>query len=273
MENFHLPENFIDPGLPKGYMSPSQFSMYMRCSMQYYFRYVLDRKDPPGIAQLQGRVIHRGAEFALLKKMAKEKVIEKEAIEHASAFFDEKTAEIEDWGDQDKGTTKNLTLSYLGVYLVQAVPVITPLAVEKQFTAKFGVVPMVGVIDLIDQIPMKDELHPDLPPVDAQVVLDLKFTSRSWDEQRLRFEPQLTYYAHITGTPYVGIDMLLEKKHGNAEYRRKPSIRTPKDVSLLIEDTEMAADNIKKGRVPRCLPTNWNCTPKFCGYYKVCRGF
>ena len=47
-----------------------------------------------------------------------------------------------------------------------------------------------------------------------------------------------------------------------------------KDKRLLTEDVEYVADLIKKGVFPRCDPTltNWVCTPKWCGYYEMCKG-
>jgi hypothetical protein len=183
-----------------------------------------------------------------------------EALQAVSDKFDNDKDEIEDWGDVKEGHIKDATLANFQVYYKQAVPLIRPVAAEKTFAMKFGTVPMRGVIDLIDQVPGDYSLEddPEQPPPLVEVVSDLKLTGKAWSEQRINHDPQLTAYSMVedTGTFY------------------KP-MRALRDVNIkkrLVEDLESIVYQIKKGLFPRCDPTAWNCSPRWCGYFDRCMG-
>jgi hypothetical protein len=168
---------------------------------------------------------------------------------------------------------KDHTIAGFSTYYRQAVPVIKPVAVEKTFALKIGSVPVRGVIDLIDRIPGDYTLDddPDQPPPLVEVVADLKVTGKMWSEQQLEKEHQLTFYAIAENTDRVRIDFLLDQKSGS-KYVPKRTLRTPIEKKYLVEDLEEVVAAIKLGVFPRCNPTAWNCTPKWCGYYNLCRG-
>jgi hypothetical protein len=65
--------------------------------------------------------------------------------------------------------------------------------------------------------------------------------------------------------------MLLDQKSGT-RYKPLKSFRDANDKRILVEDLEEVVFLIKQGQFPRCDPTGWACTPKFCGYYEKCRG-
>jgi hypothetical protein len=234
--------------------------MYRRCARQYEYRYIKNIKQPPGIAMTQGSAIHKGAE-----------VTHRHTIEHGVPLpleqatasvadtFENMSQMIEDWGEDFPGPIKDRTVQHFRTYYVSATPLIKPKAVEYAFASKVGTVPMVGFIDLIDEAN------------DVEVVSDLKFTGKKWIEQKLRHETQLTLYAHITGISRVRIDFLLDYKAG-AKYVPIRSERTPDDAKLLEEDIQATVEYIKRGVFPRCDPTEWVCSERFCGYYQKCRG-
>jgi hypothetical protein len=105
----------------------------------------------------------------------------------------------------------------------------------------------------------------------VEVVSDLKTTTKLWAQQKLDQEPQLTFYAMVEDTDRVRIDFLLDQKSG-CKYAPKRATRDSHIKNILVEDVEEAAFLMKKGYFPRCDPTSWACTEKFCGYYKECRG-
>jgi len=271
-----VPAGFGDSGLPnKEYFSHSQFSMYRRCPRQFEYRYVLGMRQPPGIAMTQGTVIHAGAEATHRATIENGRPL---SLEHAEAIvsdkFDSVKEYIEDWGDAKPGKVKELTLHHFRVYHKQSIPLVRPKAVEEPFAVKVGTVPIVGFIDLIDEVMLdreNDTLAKGEGPLVTEVVTDLKFTGRKWQAAKLRHDTQLTLYAHVKGIPRVRIDFLLDQKSGT-RYVQERSLRTPRDAKNFEEDLEECVDLIKKGIFPRCDPTTWACTPRFCGYYERCRG-
>jgi hypothetical protein len=271
---FNYPENFFDEGIPKGVISPSGMSTYQKCPRQYEYSYVKGLIQPPGIARLKGSSIHKGAEKVHKHTIAHGQPCSlEEAVQVVSERFDEEKEGIENWEESTPGQVKDHVIAGFNAYYRQAIPVIKPVAVEKTFAIKVGAVPVRGVIDLIDRIRGDYTLDddPDQPPPLIEVVADLKTTSKMWSEQQLEKEHQLTFYAIAENTDRVRVDFLLDQKSGS-KYVPKRALRTSIEKKYLIEDLEEVVAAIKLGVFPRCNPAAWNCTPKWCGYYKQCRG-
>lgn len=271
---FEYPPNFMDEGLPKGVISPSQFDMFRRCARQYMYRYIEDRIQPPAVAMVKGSAIHYGAEVTHRSTIETGSPLPLEAAEQEVAdLYEAKSEDIEDWEGEDKSKEKEAAVRNFRIYYYQAVPKIKPLKVEHTFAQFIGTVPVRGVIDLIDSVvtdtPTVDDDPDNLPMV--EVVSDLKVTSRKWPEQKIRHAAQLTFYSIVEDTERVRVDFLLDQKSGT-KYDPIRSLRTIVDKQILVEDVEEVVFLIKKGNFPRCDPTSWVCTPRFCGYYERCRG-
>lgn len=270
-----VPEGFEDFDLPNnGYFSHSQYGMYKRCPRQFEYRYINDLRQPPGIAMTQGSAIHVGAEKTHKHTIEHGNPMGlQEAETHVADTFERLGGYIEDWGESKKGYVKDLTLHHFRVYYTQAIPVVRPKAVEEAFAVKIGGIPIVGFIDLIDEV-MIDTVpisKSDNKVCMTEVVTDLKFTGRKWPPVKLQRDTQLTLYALVKGIPRVRIDFLLNQKTGT-RYVQERSTRTPLDVKNFEEDLVEAVSLIKQGVFPRCSPTEWCCTPKFCGYFQQCQG-
>lgn len=273
---FTYPPNFFDPKLPKGVMSPSQFDMYRRCPKQYMYRYIEERTDPPGIAAAKGRSVHKGAEVTHQHTIDHGSPLALEdGIQVVADHYDGELEDIEDLEGNDPGQLKDRTLYCFQAYYTQAVPTIRPVKVEHAFAQKVGIVPMRGLIDLVDKVPAElDDLtvddDPENPPL-LEVVSDLKVVKAKWSAQKVRHAPQLTIYALVENQRNIRVDLLLDQKTG-IRYAPQRAERTATDKRIVIEDVEEAAYNIKEGTFPRCDPTAWVCTPNWCGYYERCRG-
>lgn len=275
---FTYPKGFQDDKLPhKGVFSPSQFSMYLKCPRQYEYVYALgQRRPPPKLVMIQGSSVHRGAESTHKATIKTGNPLEySAAVQSVADYFENNYKSA---GDLESlkgpvGTFKDNTLRAFYEYYQKAVPKIRPVKVEETFAHKFGVVPVVGIIDLVDKLESPEVLpEMDGKPLPAvEVVSDLKFTGRKWPPQRIRFESQLTFYAHVIGTPSVRVDFLLDAKAGPS-YSPEKTIRTPLDIKLLVEQVEEVVDLVKKGFFPRCDPTQWWCSVNRCGFYPNCRG-
>lgn len=267
-------DDFEDPDIPKGVFSPSQLDAYRRCPRQYQYRYVKGLIKPPGVSLATGKALHFGAEVTHRNTIEfGEPLGFEEATTAVADKFDYESEAVEDWEDGDKGVIKDTTLHNFSIYYRDAVPLIKPVKVEHPFAQRFGTVPVRGVIDLVDDIvdPAFDIVDPDEPPPRIEVVADLKTTTKVWPDIKVEQAPQLTFYAEVMKSPRVRVDMLVNQKSG-PKYVPKRAVRTPLQIKQLVEDVEEVVDLIKKGIFPRTDPTNWTCTPKWCGYYDICRG-
>lgn len=270
---FSYPEGFLDPGLPKGVLSPSQFGMYKKCPRQYYYSYVLGRIRPPGIAMVRGTAIHKGAEVVHKHTIETGLRLSMEAaVQAVSDSFDEGAATVEKDPEVVVGDVKDRALANFRVYYTNAVPLIRPIAAEKTFAVKIGTVPIRGVIDLIDSIPgeMTLDTDPDNVP-QVEVVSDLKTTTKTWSAQMVDFSTQLTIYSIVENVARVRVDLVVDQKTG-AKYVPVRSTRNAMEKRVITEDLEEMVSLVKQGIFPRCLPDSYVCTPKYCGYYAECRG-
>lgn len=271
-----LGDDFFDPRLPKGTFSHSQYAAYRICGRAYYYKYVLNVPTRQYVAPTRGSAVHKGIEFALKRKMDLGTV---PSIDEAKTFVEEtftKEAErIEDWEDNEPGKVKDSTLDLYAVFHREALARINPIAIEKGFAVKIGDVPMIGWIDLIDEQPAMDTTGLSKEEVQLApkklVTVDFKTSRKTWAENEVRNNTQLTVYAAVEGTPHVRVDQLVQLKKGTT-YVRSESVRTPQDVAIVSEDIQETADFIRQGTFPMCDIGAWCCSTRYCAWFHLCRG-
>ena len=269
-------KDWPDPELPRGYLSPSQFNMYQRCPRQYEYAYVMQLVRPPGIAQIRGTAVHKGAEVVHRHTIAHGSPMSiEEGASAVSDKFDTQAPDIEEWKEESQGDAKDLAIRMFKVYYRDAVPYINPVRVEHTFKwpRELCGVPVLGIIDLVDSVKNPDmslENDPENPQM-VEVVSDLKTVKRLWPSARIDTEPQLTFYAIAENTDRVRIDFLAALKTGT-KYTPVTSKRSRQEKTVLLEDVAEVSKHIKAGIFPRSAPTGWHCSPTFCGYYARCRG-
>lgn len=277
LARFNLDSSFLDPKLPSGYFSNSQYNKWLMCGKAYEYRYILHEAEPTSVAMSRGTSLHSGVEHLLKAKMANTlKVGDPVAVakDIAANSFEEKTAEITDWEDTPKDSVKDAIVDLIDVYAKYALPKINPVAVEKGFAKKVGDVPVVGWIDLIDEQPALDVSS--LSPEEAElapkrrIVADLKTSKSKWSQTELDNDPQLTLYAIVEGTPDVRVDQLLLTK--KKTFMSGESTRSPQQAAVYTDHLNEVVDYIKKGVFPKTHIDNWMCNSSKCPYFAKCRG-
>jgi hypothetical protein len=267
--------SFLDPKLPKGFFSNSQYNSWLICGKAYEFKYVQQISTPDYASTSRGNAVHAGAEFMLRAKMAKKPATVEEGLEVVSTTFDEKAKGVLDWGAEEPGKVKDLAIRLFKTYTTYGLPKINPVGIEEGFAKKVGDVPMVGWIDLIDEqpiirVPGMSEEDVALAPK-RLVTADLKTSKAKWSEKEVNLDPQLTLYSHIKGTPDVRIDQLIDHKKAPT-FIQAESTRTPKDAAILVDHVNEVADFVKKGIFPKTTIDNWACNKDHCSFYHLCRG-
>jgi len=275
LRQLKVDDSFLDPKLPKGFFSNSQYNSWMICGKAYEFKYVQQIGTPDYASTSRGNAVHAGVEHVLKAKMAGAPVNVAEGNEVVSRTFDEKAKGVLDWGDEEPGKVKDLSLALFKAYTTYGLPKINPIAIEKGFAKKVGDVPMVGWIDLIDEQPAIRV--PGMSADDAAlapkrlVVADLKTSKAKWSDKEVALDPQLTLYSHIEGTPDVRIDQLIAHKKAPT-FLQAESTRAPRDAEILIDHVNEVAEFVRKGVFPKTEIDNWACNKDHCSFYHLCRG-
>ena len=264
--------------LPKGYLSVSQVTQFMKCGEAYYYRYVMGRQVPSNVFQVQGRGVHKAAEKLHLSMIQDAPIGEAEMLQTYSDLYDEeiKTAvseHNEDDADEkdanDKDIGVRLTKKYHKVALGndrdaagKPVMAVRPIAAERVvrvniITEESLVIPFLGVIDLEEE----------------NAIADLKTKKKASSQADTDNSLQLSLYAHVTGKPLVRLDQLVKPtKTLKERFIRTESVRTKNEVLHALDVVSQVAQDIASGRFRKTNPENWWCTSKWCPYWSDCRG-
>jgi len=255
-----LPEGFADNALPTGTFSHSQYGLYKKCPKAYEFRYVKKEVVPPKAAMTQGVLVHAGVEHALRSKMANATASLDEVESVITTEFNASKDGV-DWEDTAPDSVRVSAINAYRLYHQRALPTVHPQAVESLILYKAGTVPVLGYLDLIDQIPGD--------PV--KVVVDLKTSKAKWSDRDIDTDTQLTLYALATGIPHVRVDNLVIRS-STSEFQQLERMRSVQQMRVLTEDLEETVALIKAGIFPKTSIDSWMCTPNWCGYWTQCRG-
>lgn len=262
--------------LPRGYLSVSQMTQFLKCGKAYERRYVQEITIPSNNFTVQGRGVHKAAEHLHLSLMENpEKPIDEEQM--LDIYSDSQVTESEgavliddpDWDfvkDEGVALTKVYRKGALGQLVDPATghlhrPV-QPIAAERVLRTMLeppegDPIPFMGVVDL-------EEPHG---------ISDVKTKRKAASQADADNSLQLTLYAHVLGKPEVRFDQLVKKTKTKPErYIRTLSLRKSADAEHAIDIASDVAANIAAGNFPRTNPENWWCSAKWCPYWSTCRG-
>ncbi|MCB4791258.1 MAG: PD-(D/E)XK nuclease family protein [Elusimicrobia bacterium] len=142
--------------IEKEMLSISRIKMFLRCPLQYYFKYVEGIKTPSNGALLLGKSVHKALEVNYKEKVKSRKDLPLDLLyEIHSTSFDELTKAEEVIFDEaeDPGKLKDCGIACLKAYYEEIAPTIFPVEVESHFILEFENVPYAfqGYIDIIDE--------------------------------------------------------------------------------------------------------------------------
>lgn len=276
------------------HLSFSQISMYLRCSMQYFFRYKLGMKDRPKVSMAIGKGGHSALEKNMKRKIKTgiDSPVE-EVVQWASDFMDQELSELppsEMENDAAAGETKDRFLAATRIYQTRDAPAIMPVGAEIEFSldlneyqpeaAEEPIRPVKGFIDLIYDDTKTIIVHE--PGLVRLAIEDYKFVSRKRGQAEVNLSPQLSLYA-----------LVLKKASGfwptKLGYRQfHPGNKTTgPDVVPLLREPEHMTPQALDGRLRRLafqfrkveegikagifIPTDDPQTCSWCGYRDRCQ--
>ena len=245
-------------------ISYSQINMYMRCPRQYYHRYVLGKKEVPGVALLEGSAHHTSMQKNNLNKMAKGSELKPKVL--TEIFVEDFRTRVKkeggtkalDWREEsEKGLIERAKVWHVD-YIRDVAPKIHPVGVEEKFEKELDLdgkrITLSGILDL--EVP--------------RLIYDYKTAAKARTQAETDADLQLTLYALVKKVPRVGFIQFLKK--ATPEVGVLQSYRTANQKLYALEVVREVVQAIEAEIYPMCNPTQWNCSKRFCGFWSMCRG-
>jgi len=265
--------------LPRGYLSVSQVNTYRRCPRQYYFRYIKDLIRAPSVSLVEGNAVHKGLAVGHEASVKSGTAPLDMMLDAYNDYWKRSKGDI-DW-QGEKEADENLVVrrdhTFLKEYNQKHMPNLVTRVddvgafVERRFWVTVGEknVPLLGFIDLVAKNNTKffDNKSPD--GSGEEEVIDHKTANKSKTQADVDGDLQLSVYSRVTGLTHVRFQCFVKTKTPkiNAVASRR-TIDSWRWAEFVISEV---AQCISSGAFP---PGNdgWHCTPKFCGYWDMCRG-
>lgn len=264
----------------------SQLGMYLRCGMQYYFRYVKGLKMPPGLPLASGKAMHEALEYNGKHKMSKGIDMPVADLNDVLVSSHDKfVKELEDVDKKGAGKDKDESLGTLGLYRRTQAPHIEPIAVEHPFRIELPVsdgdeqdnyIPVIGYVDSYAAI-----TDPRPGPTRGKTIIaleDFKKVARKRGQSEVDLTPQLTLYDYVFNlqtdamTDVVGYRMLGYNKDGPFS---QPIYRTPQPKEArvarwhrLLNQFKRVQEAVAKGVF---IPVDDPKVCGWCGYRDICQ--
>lgn len=240
------------------HLSVTQLKMYLRCPLQYFFRYVCGLKVPPTSGLTLGRTIHEAlGENYRQKLQSYEDLPIEQVTDVFSDYWDREAKETVFANGEKPGKLKDDGIGLLKAYFKDVAPNVQPIEVEKEFLIETGVtkLPLKGYIDLIDD--------------EAQIV-DHKTTKRSFPTDSAEKDLQLTAYSMAYRTLYghkesgVRLDVMVRNKQ--PKIQQLYGARTQADIDRFLRLAQQVEHSINA----EAFYPNENFMCGNCGYGEMC---
>jgi hypothetical protein len=246
------------------HLSPSSLAMFLRCNKQWAYRYLDGIKIPPKGVMVLGSCYHEGIAAGFRHKM---NTGEEPTLELVQDAFDSKWANIRahnvlmdeeealpfdaiDW-EADPGELKDTGMKLLSIYEKAVAPKLNPLIVEETQTLDVDGVRIVMIPDLVTE----------------NKIIDHKVKARRFSEDDLKQDLQATCYYLKNRKPFE-FHLALRQVKPCIEIQSAP--RNGTDTKFFTELVSKVWEAIQGGIFyPR--PMGYQCTPKWCGYWDICR--
>ena len=259
--------------MPRGYLSVSQINTFRRCPRQYYFRYIKDLIRAPSATLVEGHAVHQSVAIGHLEALKHGKVPLDVMLDAHNDTWKKEARDI-DWKNEINDESEEIILQrgrrFLEQYRTGYIPHLHPKVdqkgpfIERRFWVTVGdaKIPVLGYIDLV----AKNE-RPEGSK--EEEVIDHKVVGRSKSQSDVDGDFQLTVYSHATKIPRVRFQCFVRTKE--PKIKSVAAIRTPHEW----EWTKMAVQEVAKCISAGIFPPGndgWHCTPKWCGFWDLCKG-
>ena len=258
--------------MKKPYISPSQVSTYTKCGEQYRRRYIENDIIRPSISLSKGRSVHKGSEYNFKQKIASHLDLKRdEIVDYAVSNFESEkekegllfTLEERSRGETIVvGETKDSVADLTGLYAREVAPKYQPAGVEEEVYTDLPS----SSHDLKGYI--------DLRTVDRKI-LDLKTSTKSWNQARVDTDFSFTFYSMNYRAKY-GEDpdeVIVENLVDSGKTLKSLEFVTHRgdaDYEPAINRLNRVLSGINAGVYAPANDGAWWCDPRYCGYHSTC---
>jgi len=259
--------------LPVGYLSPSSINMYLRCPLQFYYRYVLKKIIPPNVYLIEGGCHHGTLEYNNKHKRKRGYDLKnKLVIEHFMDNFSSKRSDIKDWKGENESRVLMRGKEMQTNYMNDFAPLFIPKIIEKKIQINLGKIPIMFITDVIGR-KSKNFISDENADM---VLMDYKTKGKLMSVAEIEGSIQLGINKMgidaATDNKKMSVGFCVLKKTGNNDVVWQPIKNANRIVKWAKTLTIMVAKSISLGSFPPCDPSSWICSPKWCGYWYLCRG-
>lgn len=244
----------------KDHISVTQVKMFLRCPLQYRFRYMDGLVIPPTSSLTLGKSIHTALEANYRHKIeTKHDLPEQTVLDLFSDRWDKSVGETLFEEDEQAGSVKDDGIRLVTAYHKEIAPQIEPKHVEKEFNLAFDNVSytLKGVIDLVDT---KD------------TIIDHKTAKRSMAPDDVASDLQLTCYALAYRSVFgvqekeLRFDVMVRTKV--PKLQQITTSRKQEDINRFLKVLGFVSKAIESGIFYPCEDRQ---TCSWCGYKELCR--
>jgi len=242
--------------------------MFLRCGLQFKFRYLEDLKIPPGVAARRGSSFHKATEVNHKQKMETKADLPLGDLKDAGR--DEFVRLVKEEGvfiPTDKLADKNTllnealndSLSAIELYHADIAPGIEPTAVEKNLIANIGcALPIGGKLDLIEPIRIRDFKCG-------------KTKNQTWADRAI----QPTFYHALYKEEYGAYPEefrydIISPLKTKTNHIPLVTNRDDTDITTMKLTVNEFIKALKSGDYHRADPDHWICSSDYCGYFYIC---
>jgi len=256
------------------HISHSSLNMFLKCGVQYDFRYNRGVIIAPNAVVVRGSCGHKTLEKNFIQKIETHLDLPEDQVKDIFSDEWEESKYSIAWSKKDldgnsvkkaSGIIKDQGIEMVKVFHKEQSPRSQPFAVEQPFEIRFekGYPDLVGIIDRID---IEDE---------GYAIGDVKFVSKSPQEDDLKTDIQMTIYSAGYLTKYGSLPKL-KKQFAIATKVPKTKIleEPPRDqntINRLLWRLEAAFDALENGIFTPAPAGAWWCSEGWCGYWEMCK--
>lgn len=250
----------------------SALQMLYKCGIQFEYRYIKNITMAPGFAAVIGQAAHESVRKNLKAKITGGALLPGEEV--ASIARDDLVRRWREGvllnkddppAERAEGEAIDGAVKFAMLHHDDVAPFLKPEVVEEPWVLELGGFPfdMAGTLDIREKLLRRRRIR------------DTKSTRRSPQQTWADTSEQLTLYSlaekFVNGTPpgEVVLDYLVLQKKG-VKYVELSSQRTEADIDMQFRRIEKAAETIEAGVFTPTDPQNWQCSEKWCGYWKMC---
>jgi hypothetical protein len=244
--------------------------MYWRCPEQYRRRYQEHERIPPGVAIMTGSAVHKGAEINFKQKIeTHEDLPQTDIVDAACEAFEDglkagytfSEEEVSIGREKVFGLAIDQVSDLAELHAAEQAPDYQPTEVEHTTRIVFPDAP----VDLLAVTDLRD---------DQRHVVDFKTAAKRKSAAEVDRSIQLSIYAaaywvdHGVPPAAVYLDTLVKTKTPKRQLLW--STRDESHIKVLVRRINVTLAAIELGVFTPCPPDAWQCSDKWCGYWRTC---